>query len=442
MRGRVLLSCLLSAVLIATGCTRHAPAEASQPPAAAGVSLPGEYGGQEPGSLISANSMPTLDRRLNVATSVAARITYLSTSGIDGSQQEVSGTVFAPKGDPPDGGWPIIAYGHPTTGIRSECAPSLDPMLLGLSTAVTGLVKAGFVVAVSDYQGLGLDRTYHPYLDATTEGHNLIDSVRAARKLIPGTSDRWAAFGGSEGGQAAWAANELAAEYGGGLNLVGSASYSAPLAIDGFADAAVDGTLTSEQRLDLLQILTSLAKESADFRLDDYRRGVASAKQQSLLVCKGPEIAEREDLANQMSADDMRPIDQQAADSLRTRLQEMSLPRLPATAPMLIVYGGQDQIVPPTWTDRALDAACRKGDIIQIELQADKGHADVDGGTAFPWVIDRFAGVPPRNDCPEFIGPPEPPVEPEATDGTASSDTASSTTTDSAEAAAPSEASE
>src|SRR5882757_1940384 len=273
MRGHALLACLLSAVLIATGCTRHAPAEASQPPAAAGVSLPGEYGGQEPGSLISANSMPTLDRRLNVATSVAARITYLSTSGIDGSQQEVSGTVFAPKGDPPDGGWPIIAYGHPTTGIDSECAPSLDPMLLGLSTTVTGLVKAGFVVAISDYQGLGLDRTYHPYLDATTEGYNLI----------------------------------------------GSASYSAPLAIDGFADAAVDGTLTSEQRLALLQILMSLARESPDFRLDDYRRGVASEKQDALLACKGTEVAEREKLANQVPADDLKPADQQAADFLRTR---------------------------------------------------------------------------------------------------------------------------
>jgi pimeloyl-ACP methyl ester carboxylesterase len=291
-------------------------------------------------------------------------------------------------------------------------------MLLGLSTTVTGLVRAGFVVAVSDYQGLGLDHTYHPYLDATTEGYNLIDSVRAARKLIPDTSDRWAAFGGSQGGQAAWAANELAAEYGGGLTLVGSASYSAPLAIDGFADAAVDGTLTSEQRLALLQILTSQAEESADFNLDDYRRGIASAKQDVLLACKGPEVTERDDLANQVSADDMRPADQQAADFLRARLQEMSLPHLTATAPMLVVYGGQDQIVPPTWTDRALDAACRKGDVIQIELQVDKGHADVDGGSAFPWVNDRFAGVPPRNDCPAFIGPPEPTVQPEASNVT------------------------
>jgi pimeloyl-ACP methyl ester carboxylesterase len=414
MRGCALLSCLLSAALIATGCSRQAPAEPPQPPAGSGMSLPGEFGGQEPGSLISANSLPTIDRRLSGVSSVAARINYLSTSGIDGSRQEVTGTVFAPKGDPPEGGWPVIAYGHPTTGIRSECAPSLDPMLLGLSTTVTGLVRAGFVVAISDYQGLGLDRTYHPYLDATTEGYNLIDSVRAARKLIPNTSDRWAAFGGSQGGQAAWAANELAAEYGADLTLVGSASYSAPLAISGFADAAVDGTLTSEQSIALLHILMSLAQESPDFRLDDYRRGLASDKQNVLLTCKGPEVAERDELANQLPADDLRPAGQQAADFLRTRLQEMSLPRLPATAPMLIVYGGQDQLVPPTWTDRALDVACRKGDIIQIELQPDKGHADVDGGTAFPWINDRFAGAPPRNDCPEFIGPTEPPATPEA----------------------------
>lgn len=417
MRGGALLACLVSAALIATGCSRHAPVEPKPPPAALGMLLPGEYGGQDPGSLLSANDMPTVDRRLSGASSIAARIRYLSISGIDGSRQEVTGTVFAPKGTPPEAGWPIIAYGHPTTGIRSECAPSLDPMLLGLSTTVTGLVKAGFVVAMSDYQGLGLDRTYHPYLDATTEGYNLIDSVRAARKLVPDTSNRWAAFGGSQGGQAAWAANELAAEYAGDLELVGSASYSAPLAIDGFADAAIDGTLTSEQRVALLQILASLAEESPDFKLDDYRRGLAREKQDVFLACKGQEVTESANLAKNLSNDDLRPADPQTADSLRTRLQEMSLPHLPATAPILVVYGGQDQLVPPTWTDRVLDEACRKGDIIQIELQVDRGHADVDGGSAFPWLNGRFAGDPARNDCPAFIGPTEPPPAPEVAEG-------------------------
>ena len=416
MRGCALLVCVVSVIAIATGCNQRAPAEATQPTPspAPGMPLPGAFGGQDPGSLISANTMPTLDRRLTGASSIAARITYLSTSGIDGSKQEVSGTVFAPVGNPPDGGWPVIAYGHAATGIRPECAPSLDPMLLGVSNTVAGLVKAGFVVTVSDYQGLGLDRTHHPYLDATTEGYNLIDSVRAARKLVPNVSDRWLAFGGSQGGQAAWAANELAAQYAPDLHVIGSASYSAPLAIDGFVDAAVDGTLTPEQRLSLLQILASLAAESPDFKLDDYRRGFASQNWDALVACKGPAVTNRDELANQLSNDDLKPVNPQAADVLRSRLQAMSLPRLPATAPILIIYGGQDQLIPPTWTDRALDAACRKGDVIQIELQPDKGHADVAGDPAFAWINSRFAGDPARNDCPEFIGPTEPSPAPEA----------------------------
>lgn len=407
MRGRALLGCVMSAALVVTGCTTHVSTEpgATHP---SGVALPGSFGGEDPGSLLTAETLPTIDRRLSAVSSVAAGITYLSTSGIDGSQQQVSGTVFAPKGAPPEGGWPVIGYGHPTTGIQSECAPSLDPMLLGLSTTVTGLVKAGFVVAVSDYQGLGLDRSYHPYLDATTEGYNVIDSVRAARKLVPGASQRWAAFGGSQGGQAAWAANELAAQYAPELDLVGSASYSAPLAIDGFADAAANGSLTPDQRPALLQILAALSEESADFRLDDYRRGLAADKWDVLLACKGPEVAERDELTGRLTSEDVTPISVDATDELRSRLQRMSLPRQPATAPLLVVYGGQDQLVPPVWTDRALEAACQQGDVIQIELQPDRGHADVDGGTAFAWINARFAGDPPRNDCGSFIPAPDP----------------------------------
>lgn len=405
MRLRLLLASSFAVAMVATGCGQGAPAEAPEAGAVAGVALPGQLGGDVAGSLLSASSMPTLDRRLSTAASVAARITYLSTSGIDGSTTEVSGTVFAPAGTAPEGGWPVIAYGHPTTGTRPECAPSLDPMLLGMSTTVTGLVKAGYIVAVSDYQGLGVDGSHHPYLDATTEGYNLIDSVRAARKLVPAASVRWAAFGGSQGGQAAWAANELAAQYAPELELVGSASYSAPLAIDGFVDAAVDGTLTTEQRMVLLQVLGALSDESADFRLDDYRHGLAKDQWDVLMACKGPQVRERDELANQVSNDDVRPADQEAVDLLRARLQAMSLPKVPATAPLLIVYGGQDQLVPSVWTDRALDAACRRGDIIAIELQPDRGHADVDGGSAFPWINQRFAGDPPRNDCQAFIRP-------------------------------------
>ena len=78
-------------------------------------------------------------------------------------------------------------------------APSLSPSLLGLSPAVALLVRAGYVVTVPDYQGLGSDHGYHPYLEPTTAGYNVIDAARAARKLVPEASDRWATVGVSQG---------------------------------------------------------------------------------------------------------------------------------------------------------------------------------------------------------------------------------------------------
>jgi len=95
---------------------------------------------------------------------LAARIVYESTSGINDSHSLGTATVFVPKGDPPPGGWKSVALGHPATGIQR-------------------LIDDGYLVAATDYQGLGLDGTdhspsdstigpdndYHPFLDSTTE---------------------------------------------------------------------------------------------------------------------------------------------------------------------------------------------------------------------------------------------------------------------------------
>jgi hypothetical protein len=106
-----------------------------------GPALPGHYGGEDPGSLVSAESLVDLDPALRVRTSLAARITYISTSDND-RHLKVTGTVFVPKGDPPAGGWKTVALGHPATGIQPECAPSLSPTLLGLLPTVIALINA------------------------------------------------------------------------------------------------------------------------------------------------------------------------------------------------------------------------------------------------------------------------------------------------------------
>ena len=50
-------------------------------------------------------------------------------------------------------------------------------------------------------------------------------------------------------GQAAWAANELVENHGMRLNLMGAVSASPIADIEGLADAAVAGALTTDQKL-------------------------------------------------------------------------------------------------------------------------------------------------------------------------------------------------
>ncbi|WP_235009852.1 lipase family protein [Mycobacterium sp. 3519A] len=398
------LACLaLVAGIAVSGCGKD-KAPQQEPAAAQGMHLDADYSGagQEPGALSNATTLPTIDRRLRAATSLAARIEYTSTSGITGGTEQVTGTVFVPPGKPPESGWPIVAYAHATTGIEPECAPSLSPTLLKSSTVVTALVKAGFVVTMPDYQGLGLDKTYHPYLDASTAGYNVIDAVRATRKLVPAASKEWVALGLSQGGQATWAANELAANYNGGLALVGSVSLAPPADITGFADAAAAGQLTPEQAPALPLILSWLKKAHPELNLDDYRRGIVADNWDTLLACSGPKAAERDKVTDQITPDDLRPSSPEAVETLRDYLQKMSLPQGPAAAPMLVIYGGQDNLVPSSWTDRALTAACGMGDVIDILTQPDKGHSDIDVSSAFGWINDRFRGEPAPNSCTSF----------------------------------------
>ncbi|GAA2070680.1 lipase family protein [Williamsia deligens] len=378
----------------------------SAPSTTSGVPIAGDFSGSGPGSLRSAETLPTVDRRVTRLTSTAARITYQSTSGVDGSSVVVSGTVFSPIGPAPQGGWPVIAYGHGTTGVQHECAPSLSPSLLGAADAIGILVKDGYVVVMPDYQGLGLDDTYHPYLDAATVGHNMIDGVRAARQLVSGTSDRWIAIGSSQGGQAAWAANELSGNYGAGLDLLGSVSLAPVTDISDMATKAAAGTLTQQQQGIYPWILWAQAKMHPDLDLDDYRHGTAQRRWDVLTACQGDLAAQRASVVRQLTPDDLRPSSPAATTALRDDFARMRLPTQRAGAPMLVVYGAKDQLVDPQWTGDAIGDACRRGDTVESYLLPEAGHDDIDGTFAVAWIQARLRGTPPLNTCGRSVPPP------------------------------------
>lgn len=355
--------------------------------------------GGPPGRVVDAPAEFPSYPVLQALVQKSVRVRYLSTSARDGSGTTVSGVVFVPNGDPPEGGWPIAAIGHPTAGINSSCAPSAYPGLMGNLSAIIPFLTYGFVVVMPDYQGLGTPGP-HPYLDPKTEGYNVIDAVRAGRQVVPDASDVWVSYGVSQGGQAVWAANEMAADYGRGLRLAGSISIAAPTDLRPLVDAMVAGTLTTSQKVLLPLVLKGLQVAHPELHIEDYLHGAMFTRIDVFLACAGDKEGLKSLVAEAAPPTDTMPIDARAADRLRGWLGEFSLPQRPASAPMLVAYGDVDQTVLPAWTQESVRRACEMGDVIDLHVAPGQGHGTLDlGGIPVDWVKDRLAGAPPPNTC-------------------------------------------
>ncbi len=138
----------------------------------------------------------------------SASITYLSDDA-HGHPIVVSGTLYAPAGPAPAGGWPVISWGHGTTGVADACAPSADFVggpahdYLVLATAmIDHWLSRGFAVVATDYEGLGTPGG-HPYMNGTSEANTIQDIVIAAHQWDRDIGSRWVAIGHSQGGAAA-----------------------------------------------------------------------------------------------------------------------------------------------------------------------------------------------------------------------------------------------
>jgi hypothetical protein len=356
-----------------------------------------DLSGTGPGSLVSAMTMPAFSREEPAYRMNAARVVYRSTSG-DGQATEVSGSVFVPRGDPPPGGWPVVSFGHGTTGIDESCAPSLSSTLLGYTETVGVLITKGYAVALADYQGLGASGV-HPYTDSRTAGLNMIDAVRALRATFPNVSNRWGAIGASEGGGAAWAADEQARDYAPELTLVGAVAVSPVSDLTGLVDKAQQGTLTKDQEFGLIAIAESLARLHPDFNRDDFRRGAAARYWDILAACSGPDMSHRDDAAKAVELKDVAPGTPEAADRLRRYLAEWALPQKRLSAPLYVWYGGADTYIDASWTAGAIERACALGRPVVAVFEEKKGHGETNYQDQFQWLTDRFADKPVANAC-------------------------------------------
>jgi S-formylglutathione hydrolase FrmB len=397
LRAKAQLAVLLLPLVAGCAPSPSVPAP-PRPSAPAQSANPGDVIGQAP--------LDFVDPAIARVTGSSHFLTYVSTNGVADGPGDAAAAIYVPKLAPPLDGFPVVALGRPVTGTGQGCTSPTSAIDDPSPTTIATFLKAGYVVAVPEYLGLGKpsdnsdnSANFHPFLDAATVADNMTDAVRATRNAVPQVSARWVAVGIGEGGQAAWAANESARDYGQSLDLRGAVSISPTADIQGLADAAAAGTLSTEQKIAYITYLNALSKEHNDFNLEDYRRGIVAQNWDLLLGCESEQAAQRSAIIAQITPDDLRPATPDALAILHGYLQKTNLPQGPTSAPMLVVFGTGDPLIPAEWTQRALDRACAMGDVIAIQKQPDDSPATVDPTTVLNWIAGRFADTAAPNDC-------------------------------------------
>jgi len=282
-----------------------------------------------------------------------------------------------------------VSWAHGSSGIIDQCAPSTALSkdgkvdLYGYSEFVSQLLEAGYAVAATDYEGLGTEGD-HPYIVADSEGRSVIDAVRAAIQAEPTLSKKVFAVGHSQGGQAAIAAGELAETWGESLDFrgtigiapvtnVGQAySYGSPGPVDrGFYLLALHGLKTVHPDLQFERYLGSQVLEM-----------LPKASQE----CTGEIWTDfSANLGDKLHDYQFTPQDPAAALQLQGWLDEQSVPRGKAPAPMLLLQGDQDPSIKAAVTQQAAKNARAAGTVADFSLYPGEDHYSVlapraDGG--------------------------------------------------------------
>jgi len=329
----------------------------------------------------------------------AYRVVYHSTDG-GGKAVDVTGVVIVPAARAPAGGRDIVAWAHGTSGIANACAPSTNSWLFGSIAGLGDLLKRGYIVAATDYQGLGGPGP-HPYLVGPSAAHSVLDAVRAAR-AVPHASatNRFAVWGQSQGGHATLWTAQLAAGYAPELRLVGAAADAPPVDLaenlTGNKNAAVRALTTSFAGASWSAVygipLSTIARPVGQ----DLIRRLA----ENCVTLDGFKL--RTKIGLMRLTYQLRGVDLNASPRWAELMRANSVKPRKLGVPLLIAQGSADVIVSPDVTRRFVKQMCRANQPLRFVEIAGGDHVTIAQRTAtttIDWIRDRFAGKVAQNDC-------------------------------------------
>jgi alpha-beta hydrolase superfamily lysophospholipase len=326
----------------------------------------------EPGMLIRS------ERLLGAPDGAAAwRVLYHSRDE-QGADIAVSGMVIAPTA--PAQNRTVVAWAHPTTGTAQRCAPSIGDAPFVLVEGLGDLLKAGYVVAATDYP------TAPTYLIGAPSANSVLDVVRAARALPEANAGTdLLLWGHSQGGHAALFAAERAA------------SYAPELQLKGVAVAAPAAELTALLDADIGDVSgVTIGSYAFDAYAKAYQAPLdailtpdgITATGQIAALCLIGQNAEQHQIAGPLVGRYLK-ADPATTEPFATLLRQNTPGATRLPVPLFVAQGSADTLVKPETTADFVAKQCALGtEVTSLVIPgADHGFVADDAlPTLIPWL--------------------------------------------------------
>lgn len=329
------------------------------------------------------------------------RILYTTTRD-EGQPAIASALVVAPE--QVEGGAPVIAWAHGTTGVAETCAPSVleGTFSTGALFTVEDVIDQGWVLVATDYVGLGTEGP-HPYLIGQGEGRSVLDSTRAARQMSQiSVGDDTVVWGHSQGGHAALWTGVLAPDYAPEVELAGVAALAPASDLNGLM-----GSLTEFPGGSIFASFTVSAYSDIydDVDLADYVVVGGDVKVRSVAERCLAEPSVFTSLLSSLAVGFSTFVPDLSSGALEARFAE-NIPPFAVAAPLLVAQGSTDSLVTQEVQDRYIDGMCSSGRVVDYRVFQGFGHIDLVEANSplipdlIAWTRDRLAGTEPTSTCP------------------------------------------
>ncbi|PUA81846.1 lipase family protein [Nocardioides currus] len=332
----------------------------------------------------------------------AKRVLYKSTNRA-GRPIAVSGVVMVPKG-----AWigvgsrPVIGFAAGTQGMGDRCAPSrqYSEGFEYEGIAIQGLLNRGYAVAVTDYEGLGT-AGIHTYMDRVSQGHAVLDVIRAAQQL-PGTglsvNSPVGIQGYSQGGGAAASAAELASTYAPELKVKGAAVGAVPADLKAVATNLDGGLYSAFAFFALRGISSSYGVDLTPYLNAKGVQTMTQVEQDCVFDLFGHSFVKSSTLSyNGKPMSDLIALPQFA-----TMIAEQRIGTTTPSMPVLVSHSALDDVIPYSVGRSMAKSWCGKGANVRLSTNVIPTHVGgyiPFGAEAALFFEGRFAGLPQISNC-------------------------------------------